>query len=530
MPNDLFKKKPPIDSAAIIAGGSLFTARHHDEAIEKAEEAGADISKIDEERDGKFLTTDDRLIDREEAKEEFGITHSDELKGTLGNLFPKKSKMKSVEDVVACVIDYGTFISVAEKLAETMKCVYYYSPYEEEYQDVRECVKGTGLDKVKRCDDYLDPKIFDTIDLFIFPDIGFGGLQKHLRSLGKAVWGQMGANEIEIDRDYFLKVLKKVGLPIIESKTIIGMSALRDYLQKNENKWIKVNRYRRNMETWHHIDYAHSQRMLDSISVIFGSAQEEITFIVQDNIKSDMEAGYDGWCIDGKFPSYSFQGYEKKNELYLGSLLSNDELPEEIKTVNEAMAPVLKEYGYRDWWATEIRIADGIPYFIDPTPRMPGQTGEHQLETCTNLADIIWQGAQGILIEPEFQWKFAAEATLHYDALSDDIAVTREWKTLDLPKQVRRWLKLYHYCKIDGLYHFSPEKTDEVGVVIGVGNSIEESIEHLKENLEILKDLPVHANLAGFADLLESIEHAKKEGMKFADKVPKPKEMFSKLV
>src|SRR5207245_8769388 len=129
---------------------------------------------------------------------------------------------KQVKDVVCCVIDYGTFISLAEKLGETMKRVYYHSPFEEEFQDIRECIKGTGLEGIVRLDNFLDPDIFEEIDLFVFPDIGYQGLQRHLRSLGKAVWGQMGGNELELSRDFFLKTVEEAGLRVIPYERIIG--------------------------------------------------------------------------------------------------------------------------------------------------------------------------------------------------------------------------------------------------------------------------------------------------------------------
>jgi hypothetical protein len=437
--------------------------------------------------------------------------------------------MKDVGEVTACVVDMGTFCSVAERLAQDMKQVYYWSPWEQEYLDVRSCIIGSGLETVIRLDDFLDPAVLDTIDLFIFPDTNFSGLQRHLRALGKAVWGANGASELELYRTYFLDVLAEVGLPIIRSERIVGVTALAEYLKEHDNKWIKVNRFRGNVETFHHRDYNHSVRTLDNLAVIFGGAKEQIVFVVQDEIESDMELGYDGWCIDGSFPSKSFQGYEKKNELYLGSVLAARQLPDEIRVVNEAMAGILREYSYRSWWATEIRVAGGIPYFIDPTPRMPGQTGEHQLETCTNFADVIWQGANGNLIEPEFAWNFAAEATLHYDVDTKDPTISDEWKTLHIPDRALRWVKLYHYCKVDGVYQFPAKNTDEVGVVIGVGNSVEESIEHLSENLAILKDLPVHANTGGFTSLLESIEEAEKAGLPFGGKIPKPEKVIKIL-
>ena len=445
--------------------------------------------------------------------------------------------MKSVEEVTAVCVDYGTFSDVASMLAKTCAKVYYHTPFETEYQTIRECIKGTGLDGVERLDDILDPEILDTIDLFVFPDIGFGPLQRHLRSLGKAVFGHMGADELELYRDYFLKVLKKVGLPVIHTERIVGLTALADYLKEHDNQWVKLERFRGNMETWKHDTYRQSIRTLDSLAVIFGGAKEHVTFLVQDHIETLMELGYDGWCVDGEYPDRSFQGYEKKNELYLGSALAREDLPEEIQVVNAAMAPVLKNYGYRCWWATEIRVGeDDKPYFIDPTPRMPGQTGEHQLETCTNLADVIWQGANGNLISPDFMWSHAAEATVHFDSNTKDSAINDEWKTLNFPPDVLRWLKLYHYCRLPNPddpeagddYNFVAEDTNEIGVVIGVGDDTEEAIDHLKENLDKLKDLPVHANISGFADLLEAIKEAEEQGIAFGGRIPKPAQIFKK--
>jgi hypothetical protein len=439
--------------------------------------------------------------------------------------------LKPLEDVTACVVDYGSFISVAEKLAETMKKVYYHSPYDTEFQDIRHCVKGSGLDRVKRLDEFLDPAAVDEIDLWVFPDIGYTDVQRLLRASGKPVWGHMGGTDLELYRSTFLETIDGLGLPVILSNIIVGLSNLAAFLKENDHKWVKIDRYRANMETWHHIDYAHSQRMLESLAVVFGAAKEQIVFVVQDEIDADLELGYDGWCVDGRFPSHSFQGYEKKNELYLGSVLSNHDLPDELKIINEKMAPELRELGYRCWWATEVRIKNGMPFFIDPTARMPGQTGEHQLETITNFADVVWHGANGDLIEPKFEWKFAAEATLHFDLKArDEDAIGSEWITLDVPKSVLRWVKMYHYCKIDGLYHIPEAPQGEVGVVIGVGDSTEKAIADLMKHLKALKGLPIHAEVADFAGLLDCLQEAEKQGVKFGGRVPTPESIVRRNV
>lgn len=433
--------------------------------------------------------------------------------------------MKTTSEVTALVIDAGTFVPLACKLAESMERVFYYSPWESEYIDLHDCVIGDGIDNIERMDEFLDPDYLKKIDLAIFPDIGYGGLQRHLRSLGIAVWGSMGASDMELYRTRFIKLLDKLGLPHVKSVTCRGLTALAAELKDTQNKWVKINRYRGNMETWHHVDWDHSQRRLEKLAVTFGGMKERVIFVVQDPIDSDeqeevIEVGYDGWSIDGQYPESSFQGYEAKNELYLGAMRQYSDLPEEVRAVNEALSPELAAYGYRNFWATEIRIKGDQAFFIDPTARMPGQTGEQLLETCENLAEVIWRGAHGELVKPVWAHEFAAEATLHYKDHEPDV-----WKVLRLPEdpEVRRWFKLYQFCEVDGLYHFPPSHSDELGVAIGVGDTPQEAIEHLQENLAELGDEPVCADTAQFADLINQIEAAEAEGVEFSDQpVPAP--------
>lgn len=435
--------------------------------------------------------------------------------------------MKEVQEVTACVVDAGTFVPLAESLAETFHKVFYHSPWECEYLDLTDCVIGDGLPKVERLDEFMDPDVFGEIDLFIFPDIGYGGLQRYLRSVGKAVWGSMGASDLELFRTRFIKTLDQLGLDHVPSLTVRGLTNLENHLKKVDRKWIKINRYRGNMETRFHIDWDHSRRWLESLRVTFGGMSEYVVFVVQDPIEGEdgnpvLEVGYDGWCIDGKNPPSSFQGYEKKNQLYLGSLRTYEQLPEQVRAVNEAMAPILEQYGYRNFWATEIRILGDKFYFIDPTARMPGQTGEQILETCTNLPEVIWKGSHGEVVTPEFAYKFAAEGTLHYENSSPD-----EWKVLRVPDEVKQWFKLYQFCKADGLYHFPPSPIDEVGVVLGLGDTAEEAIDALKENFENLGEEPVSVELSGFVDLLKQIEEAESCGVVFTEKpMPKPESVL----
>ena len=194
----------------------------------------------------------------------------------------------------------------------------------------------------------------------------------------------MGGSDLELYRTRFMEMLKRVGLPVAPTKTVVGLTALEAMLKGTKDKWVKVNRFRANMETWHHIDWEHSIPMLNYLHDEFGGISDKVVFVVQDPIPDAQEVGYDGFSVDGKYPATSFQGYEKKNELYLGSWLGNEEMPEMVQKVNEAMVPVLRDLKYRNFIATEIRDE----FFIDITPRHAGQTQEHLQETCTNLPEI----------------------------------------------------------------------------------------------------------------------------------------------
>jgi phosphoribosylamine-glycine ligase len=70
-----------IKSALIKVDGKAYTAKHHIDAIKQAEKEGKDVSKVDKEKDGRFMLSDNSVITRDEAFKEFGIRHSEEIKG-----------------------------------------------------------------------------------------------------------------------------------------------------------------------------------------------------------------------------------------------------------------------------------------------------------------------------------------------------------------------------------------------------------------------------------------------------------------
>lgn len=425
--------------------------------------------------------------------------------------------MKSVSEITVCVVDFGSFISLAEKLGETCAKVYYHAPIEREFRNLDDEVIGLGVPGVERVESFMHPEIVRETDLYVFPDIGYEGEQLYLRSIGKPVWGSFGADELERLRTRFIDTVQKLGLPLVHSEKIRGLDALCEYLRDKKNVWVKVNEFRDNMETWHHQDWLHSQPLLRRLYIRFAVAPQKVWFVVQDALDGATEIGYDGLSVDGWFPDSSFQGYEKKNQLYLGAMTPYDRLPEAVRLVNEKFSPVLRDYGYRNFFATEIRNLDGVAYFIDPTLRMPGQTGEQLLETMANLPDVIWQGAQGELIQPEWRAKFAASATLNYGGDLEDP------KVIHVPDDAKRPVKLCRYWQDGEDYHFPANKREDVGVVLGWADNITDTIAQVGKNFEAIGDDSLSVKLEEFKDLLEQIQQAEKAGIEFTDQqVPEP--------
>lgn len=272
--------------------------------------------------------------------------------------------MSEVSSKTVLCVDHGLFLPLAIKLADSFQRVLYYSPWEKGFPILNDCIIGDGYDNIERVDDIWEH--LKDVDLFIFPDLQHSGLQLHLESLGKRVWGSREGDDLELRRSFLKKTQKKLGLEVPDYKTITGIANLRTYLKAYEDQFVKISRYRGVMETFHHLNYEQSQPILDHLAVMFGPLQNEVPFLVEGPIKTDLEVGYDGWSIDGQWPDVGLQGWEAKDKALIASVQDYSKMPEEVTSINEALSPVLKKYRYRNFLSTEIRVADK-PFLIDIT-------------------------------------------------------------------------------------------------------------------------------------------------------------------
>ena len=430
--------------------------------------------------------------------------------------------MKSNADLHIRCIDHVIFLPIARRLARDVAKVSYFSSWEKAFPTVRDCI-GDGFEDIQRVQSPWQDK--DAVDLWFFADVGFSHLQKELLSQGKIVWGARDADSIETMRGKFLNILGGTDLPVPLHEVKVGLSALREYLRDKEDRWIKISKFRGDFETFHWRSWAEDENTLDGYAVKFGPFRDHITFYVFEPIDTDIEDGCDTWCIDGVYPKLIIHGTEFKDRAYLGTFQKFSELPEEVRRVNDAFAPVLKQYGYRSFFSTEVRITeDGESYFTDPTCRAGSPPSQVMCEMTANLGEIVWGGANGECVEPEPVAKFGVQAIV---SLKGDV---RHWRSLKINDDVDQWLKCGQCMKLDDCLVFPPCSDDpsaDVGWLVGIGDTIDDAIEHLKENVEYLPE-GACCDVTPLANILEQVQEAEAQDMPFGNgEIPKPETVLS---
>lgn len=379
------------------------------------------------------------------------------------------------------VIENGLFCEWAVTLSKYFGKVYYYMPPFDGYPRGDALRVGQGIPNVTRLRDFWP--LIDEIDLFFFPDIYFGGLQEHLAKLGKRVWGCRRGEELELDRIGAKEHFKRIGIDVGPYRVVKGLDALRDYLQKHDNQYVKISTTRGDMETFKSKNYSLIEPRLDELEHKLGARKKVMEFIVEDEIADAVEIGYDGYTIDGKFPKRVMWGIEVKDK---GFVMQADRpyarLPEAIRSVNEMISPTLRAYQYRGFMTpSEIRLTrDGTAYAIDPCCRCGSPPNELYQTIVDNWPDIIWHGAEGEVVEPEFNAKWGAELLL-LSAWGDS-----NWQAVQFPKSIREHVKLRNLTIIDGKYYTVPLHTGipEIGAVVATGDTMQDAIETCKELAE----------------------------------------------
>lgn len=417
--------------------------------------------------------------------------------------------MKDPRDVTCLVVDNGLFVEFAAKLAQVYKKVYYHVPSTVAFPKINPAMIGYGYPGLELVTDPWGP-FFEEVDLFCFPDIGFGQMQEYLESIGKTVFGSRMGEELELDRVATKELMKELGLPVGKYAVVKGTEELRKYLKGHNDQYVKVDKWRGTFESFYAKDYRSIETKLDEVEWTLGAFKYIMEFVCEDALPDCIEFGTDLWTVDGRYPVSILSGFEIKNICYLGVFKPFDELPEPFTRWNKAIAPILQAYRYRGPLSCEVRVGrDKKPYMIDATCRLPSPPNELYQEFYTNIGEIVWAAANGLMVEPVPIAKYGAQVT----GMSG--WAEKNWQPIDFPESIRRHVKLHNGALINGRYYSIPQVCElkEVCCVIGWGDSPEAAVDMVKDLAVQVEGYEVEFNVEAFDKADQEVEAARQFGL-----------------
>lgn len=401
--------------------------------------------------------------------------------------------MSDLKKEVAFVICSPLFVSLAERLARDFGKVYLHVPYAGSFPTMNQGLIGSGIPGVERVNSIFGPH-FEEVTIFIFPDIGHAALQIQLEEMGKRVWGPRNGEELEQHREVCKKLMEREGLPVAPWAEVVGMKALRAHLAAHPDQHIKINQWRGLTETFFAPSLEAVESKLADLENDLGPAwSDQCLFIVEDDLPDRVEIGTDVFTIDGLLPSKTLIGIEVKDLGYCAEFVKWADIPEPLRRWNETMAPYFASYGYRGFLSCEIRVGeDHVPYQIDACCRAGSPPSELYQEFYLNLAEIIWEGAGGVLVDPVPAAKFGAQIVLK------STWANGHQQPVNFPEKYARNIKLFDYIvKDDGRRYVLPLEKDvtEIGAVVGWGDTMEEALAMVKEAGEAIEGFGIKFNI-----------------------------------
>lgn len=412
-------------------------------------------------------------------------------------------KTKSV-----CVVDNGIFSEMAVTLAKSFGRVWYTSPWVSGFPTSAQLEVAEGMTEVERIDDFH--QVIDECDLFVFPDIYLGPVQEYLSSIGKRVWGTRSGDELEIYRKEAKDHFGELGIAQGDYTALVGMGAVREYVKAHdgEKTWIKGNKARGDFESFAVEGYDLGKAKLDDIEARIGPVAASMTYVVEPNLKDTLDLAIDTHCIDGKFPTKAVLGTEEKGECYVGQVKPWASMPGKLRDIYDKLAPDLKAYEYRNFLSLESRADGKNVYLQDPCCRGGSPPMEVQLNWITNLADVLWEGADGKMVDPVYAGKYGVELILH-----------SEWADkhplmIDFPQKYRDSIKFRYSAEFDKKTWILPQGAGpRVAAVVACGDDIDGCMEECKEISGEMKGLQLEEFTRSFSIIKDKIEELKGWGL-----------------
>ena len=412
--------------------------------------------------------------------------------------------------------DAGIFTDIAASLSDGGKNdVILCSPWQTVYPSWKDFSAGIGLNGVRKQDKHGNPLLFwehvDWADCICNFDVGNNDQIGFLRKLypNKSIWGSGRGERIENDRIFLKALIDALELDQVPHKVIKGITALKSYIKTNPDKYVKINVFRGDMESFHAVSEEDNRADFLKLELTLGPAAEDTLFIVEDMIDAPLELGYDGFFNGVDYADKCFCGVEYHRNLYLAKVMDYDELPDPIHTTMEALAPVLEKVDYRGAISTEERIVSlKEHYLIDVCSRLPSPLSALYPEMIKNWPEFVYKTGLKQSCPLDIDAKYVGAFALNSMRGKD------EYLPINVKESDRDKIKFQSAMMHDGKYH-GVKGNEIIATIVAGGDTKEEVLEKLKEYASLVSAPGLDNDaIEGIDKILEIFNDAEKIGIK----------------
>ena len=299
--------------------------------------------------------------------------------------------------------DVSASVDHARKLADDGNTVYYYTEWTDPTPKFMRYASGLGYEGVVKVKNFY--KFVDKVDCICFFYIGRGDLCSWLRGRGYTCFGAGRGERLERDRAWAKDVQKKIGLPTQDYKIIKGIDNVIKYVKKSPGKYIKLNIWRGDQETFFAEDGEAAGTILNPMKMKLGPFSDTFEFIVENEVPDVVvESGWDLFFNGIDYLKPYLWGF-LSGGIYLGKYV--DSMPKSLEKVADAIKPLLMGLDYRGAISVEVLMTKKrVPYVLDWTCRIPYPLGILYTHSLNNYSEVIWKIAKGENVDLDVKDKY----------------------------------------------------------------------------------------------------------------------------
>jgi hypothetical protein len=368
----------------------------------------------------------------------------------------------------------GDNVEHATTLAKKVKELHYYTTWEETYTFEAYAIGLHMADNFYKVKDFFQPINDGLVDWILFFDTGAGGMCHYLREQGLVpTYGAGLAEGLEMNRFETRKLQKELDLPRHTTWQVYGVKELEEFIQKNPDKYVKLDVFRGDKESFPAKDVKSIQSDLTELEITTGPLSEERPFMVEDRIEAKVETGIDAFFNGQEFLRPYLVGIEHGIP-YIGR--SYEKGPPYIEDFITKVTPLLQENNHRGAISVEQKVINkNRAYPIDWTLRFPAPLGIVYTAWIKNYTEVLWACTNSLPIKVETASKYVMAANLKCPYADHD------WMKLDLQEKNRNKIKLWGACRDeDGDYHIVRHSSGGIYIVI-LGNNLEKMLVDVEE-------------------------------------------------